>query len=174
MRRLNRLRTRTLMITYVLIAMLAISHVAVAQQKTAPGAEWAAVTAVQPGDKLVVKLREGKSVEGKLSSVSGETLTLAHNKKTTELNRGDVLKVYRVTGKSAASSTLIGAGVGAAAGAGTGAAVCGGCNDKGSFDFGPSRSVITAGAALVGAGLGAIVGFALGRRHKRVLIYEAR
>ena len=161
------MKTKTLAIIYVLVTLLAMPPVSLAQVPTAENREWAAVMAVQPGDKLAVKLKDARSIAGKLSSVSETTLTLSRDNKATDLNRENVLRVYRVSGKSAKSSTLIGAGVGAAAGAAVGAATGG--------DAIVSRSEVTLVVAAVGAVVGALVGFAFGKnRQKRVLIYEAR
>ena len=163
------MKTKTLAIIYVLVTLLAMPPVSLAQVPTAENREWTAVMAVQPGDKLAVKLKDARSIEGKLSSFSETTLTLSRDNKATDLNRENVLRVYRVSGKSAKSSTLIGAGLGAAAGAAVGAATGGGA-----FAPGPSRSQVSLGVAAVGAVVGALVGFAIGKnRHKRVLIYEA-
>ncbi|PYV38893.1 MAG: hypothetical protein DMG06_24515 [Acidobacteria bacterium] len=161
------MKTKTLAIIYVLVTLLAIPPVSLAQVPNGANREWTAVMAVQLGDKLAVKLKDARSIEGKLSSVSETTLTLSRDNKATDLNRENVLRVYRVSGKSAKSSTLIGAGVGAAAGAAVGAATGG--------DAIVSRSEVTLVVAAVGAVVGALVGFAFGKnRQKRVLIYEAR
>ena len=153
-----------------LAASLLLSPVASAQNANAPARDWSALQAVTQGSKLVVKLKNGKTVEGKLSGVSDSALSLSVKNKPEELKREDVQSVYRVSGKSAKKATLIGLGVGAGAGALVGAA-----GGDSSDDF----PIITKGQAaaalsVLGGGVGALTGYLVGRGgHKRVLIYEA-
>jgi len=165
-------RVQRLALSLALIASLALPPATLAQGATASIQEWAGLKAVPIGDQLAAKLKDGKTVEGKLSSVSETTLTLSDHNKTTDINRENILKVYRVTGASVKKPTLIGAGVGAAAGGGLGAAA-GRCRSGDFICFERSKTM-PVGAA-VGAGVGALVGLLVGKvRHKRVLIYEAK
>ncbi len=128
---------------------------------------WANVETVPPGDKLVVKLKDGGTVKGTLSSVTDTRLTLSCKIKTTEVEQGDIVRVYRVAGSSPAKSALIGAGAGAAGGAVIGAVA------------GRDWVIKTAASVPIGATLfgviGSVVGYAVGKaRQKRVLIYDAR
>jgi hypothetical protein len=163
------IRQKRAMTGVILLASLLLSMVTFAQNTTAQGNDWSVLRTVASGSKLVVNLKNGKTVEGKLSGASDSTLSLSVSNKPVDLIREDVVRVYRVSGKSAAKAALVGAGVGAGAGAVLGVAG-GGNNDS----FGaPSRSVLTAGLAVLGAGAGAIAGFLVGKGgHKRVLIYE--
>ena len=87
-----------------------------------------------------------------------------------ELKREDVLSIYQGTKKSATKATLIGMGGGAGAGAVIGAA--GGSNNNG---FDKIDQAVTAGLTVLGAGVGAITGYLIGRGgSKRVLVYEAK
>lgn len=155
-------------ISLVLLASLLLSPAALAQNATAQAGDWSSLKTVGQGSKLSVKLKSGKSVEGKLSGVSDTALSLSVKGKTVDLSRDDVQRVYQVKGKSATKATLIGAGVGAGAGAAIGAS-------GGDEGFGPSNGVFAAGFAVLGAGAGALTGYLIGRSgHKRVLIYEAK
>lgn len=155
-------------ISLVLVVSLLLSPVVLAQNTTAQAGDWSALKTVAQGSKLSVKLKDGKSVEGKLSGVSDTALSLSVKGKPVDLNRNDVQRVYQLEGKSATKATLIGAGVGAGAGAAIGAS-------GGDDGFGPSKGVFAAGFAVLGAGAGAIAGYLIGRSgHKRVLIYEAK
>lgn len=155
-------------ISLVLIASLLLSSATPAQNTSAPTRDWSALSAVASGSKLVVNLKNGKSVKGKLSSVSDIALSLSSGNKPVEIKREDVLRVYQTSKKSATKATLIGAGVGAGAGAAIGAA--GGDSDG----FSITKGQAAAGFAVVGAGVGALAGFAIGKSgNKRVLIYEA-
>ena len=163
-----RLGSRALLISLVLAASLSLPPVTTAQTATAPSRDWSVLKTVEQGGRLAVKLKSGKTVEGKLAGVSDTALSLSVHDKATDISRDDVLRVYRVEGKSAAKATLIGAGAGAAVGAAVGAA--GGDSDG----FIISKGQAAAALGVLGAGAGALVGFAVGRSgHKRVLIYEA-
>jgi hypothetical protein len=167
------MRTRARAISYMLVALLVTPSITLAQATTEPSNDWASVVTTQPGAKLAVKLKDGRSVEGKLVRASDTILTLSSHNKNTDLNRRDVLKVYRITATSAKKATLIGLGIGVAVGAGLGAA--GSCQSDGFIGDCFAPSVIVPVGAVAGAGLGALAGFAIGKtRHKRALIYEAR
>jgi hypothetical protein len=157
---------RSLTLSLLLAASLMLSPVVSAQNATN---DWSALKAVASGSKLSVKLKSGKSVEGKLTGVSDDSLSLTVGGKPTDIKAVDVLRVYRVGGSSAGKTALIGAAVGAGVGAAVGAA---GGDDDG---FAPTKGQAAAGLAALGGGAGALIGYAIGRsRHKRVLIYEAR
>ena len=152
-------------LTFSLLLAVSLLLPSVVSAQTAAN-DWSALKAVAAGSKLEVKLKDGKTVKGKLTGVSDEALSLTVGGKPTDLKAGDVLRVYRVGGSSAGKAALIGA----AAGAGTGAAV-GASGDEG---FGPSNGVFAAGFAVLGGGAGALIGYGIGRaRRKRVLVYEA-
>jgi translation initiation factor IF-1 len=159
------MRMKTLALCLTPIMILARPPVTPAQEANAPSREWAAVMAVAPDEKLEVKLKNGKTVKGKLSGVTDTRLTLRRGSKTVDVNREDVSKVYKAGGKSGVSPTLIGAGVGAGVGA-----VAGGMVDH---EAGETPQDI-AFLALVGAGIGAVTGFLTGKARKnKVLIYES-
>jgi hypothetical protein len=153
----------------VLIAALLLPSVTLAQGTTASTGDWSGLKAVTSGRKLVIQLKNGKTVKGKLSSVSDTELSLSLDNKPVHLKPEDVLRVYQIVGKSAKKATLIGLGVGAAAGAVVGAA---GGDDDGFFI---SRAQFAAGLSVLGAGVGAFAGFVMGKNgNKRMLIYEAK
>ena len=133
--------------------------------------EWATIESVPSGDGLIVKLKNGNTVKGRFRGISGDTLTLVRDKKTTDINRPDVQWIKRVIPKSAAKPTLIGAGAGAAI-AVTSVAIAAASDDTGGTEG--ELAAATLGIALVGAGIGALVGLAFGSRQKKVLIYESK
>jgi hypothetical protein len=161
-----RLGRRALAISLALTASMLLPSVAPAQTTAAQARDWSALKSVEQGSKLSVKLKGGKTVEGRLGGVTDAALSLSVGGKATDFGREDVLSVYRLKHKSAAPATLIGMGVGAGIGAAVGA--------SGDDDFVISRGAGAAAVGAVGAGLGALVGYAFGRgRSKRVLVYEA-
>ena len=152
----------------VLLALLVRPQIAFVQAPTGPiRGSWDGLKAIPPGDELVVELRNAQTMKGRLSNVSDATLTLAQEKKTTDISRGNVLKVHRILSKSAKRATMIGLGVGAGVGGlagGIGAAS--GPGEPGEYGFG----VLIIGT--IGAGIGALTGYIIGSRKHRVLIYQ--
>jgi hypothetical protein len=171
-----RVKRRTFTIGLLLVALFLLPSATFAGQgpkvTTVPAGDWSALKTVLSGSKLVVKLKNGKTVTGKLSGDFSDTaLSLSVKNKLLDLIREDVLSVYQITGKSARKATLIGLGVGAGGGAAIGVAVGAGEND---FPL-ITKPQAAAGFAILGAGVGALTGYLIGRGgHKRVLIYEAK
>jgi hypothetical protein len=143
---------------------------AVAQDATGQK-EWATIRAVPFGDKLVIEMKDGKTLKGRFKAVSDKTLTLSQNRGATDVELINLQRVYREGGGSRVKSTLMGAGVGAATGAAIGVGVTVGneANRREGFH-------ILAGVVLgvIGAGIGAAAGLIAGSRSKRVLIFEAK
>jgi hypothetical protein len=159
-----RLGRRALSICLVLTASLLSPPAALSQ--TAQPRDWSALKSVESGSKLSVRLKDGRSVDGRLRGVGDSALTLSVHDKATDFTREDVQSVYLSKGKSAAKPALIGAGVGGGVGAVVGT--------QGDDDFVISRSQGAAALGAVGAAAGALIGFAVGKtRSKRVLVYEA-
>lgn len=158
-------------ISLVLVASFLVSSATLAAQGTGASSNWSALKAVGSESKLVVKRRNGKNVEGRLSSVSDDDLTLSVKNAPLSIKREDVLSVYQVQKKSATKSTLIGLGVGAGAGAALGAV--GAANDDNGFE--KIDHAVTAGLTVIGGAAGALTGYLFGRGgSKRVLIYESK
>jgi len=117
-----------------------------------------------------VKLKTGKTVDGRFRSASDSSLTLTGKNGVVDLKRDDVASVYEMRRKSATKSTMIGLGVGAGAGAALGAAVT--AADKGDFD--KLDQAALAGVVVIGALAGTVTGYFLGRKSKKVLVYESK
>jgi hypothetical protein len=151
----------------LVMAALLLPSVAIAQDSST---DWSRLSSVETGSKLLVKLKNGESFEGKLTSVSDTGLSLSVKNKPADLKRDDVFTVHQKKKKSATKATLIGMAVGAGTGAAIGAAGSG--NDS-SFD--KIDHAVTAGLTVIGAGAGALTGYFIGRGGtKRVLIYQAK
>src|SRR5262249_34470779 len=156
---------RTIIISYLLIALLTAPQAVLAQTGSGSNRDWAAVMTVHPGEKLAIRLKNGQTVEGKLSSVSESGLALASGGKTAEINREDAQRVYRIAGASPKRPTLIGAAIGAAGGVGLGA-TAGKCKKAAVICFNRAKT-IPLGAAVGGgsrgrAGLASVKGRATG------------
>jgi hypothetical protein len=154
----------------VVVATLLLATVTVmAQDQTN---NWSRVTAVAAGTKLAVKLKNGKTVNGTFNNASDSTLSVMVKNSPMEIKRDDVATVHEVVKKSSATkATLIGTGVGA----GVGAAAGGIATAKDDDGFDKIDHVATAGLAVAGAGVGALVGYLIGRGgNQRVLLYESK
>jgi hypothetical protein len=154
----------------VVVATLLLATVTVmAQDQTN---NWSRVTAVAAGTKLAVKLKNGKTVNGTFNNASDSTLSVMVKNSPVEIKRDDVATVHEVVKKSSATkATLIGTGVGA----GVGAAAGGIASAKDDDGFDKIDHVATAGLAVAGAGVGALVGYLIGRGgNQRVLLYESK
>jgi uncharacterized protein YcfJ len=159
-------------IGYILAILLALPQVALAQTSTEPNREWSAFKNLQSREKLVARLKDGKTLEGRLSNVSETVLTLSNHGKPIDLDRRDIVQVYRVTGTPVKKPVLIGLALGAVVGAGAGTNASK-CNPGSIVCFDRSETIPI--GAVFGASVGALIGFGIGKtRHKRVLIYEAR
>jgi len=131
--------------------------------------DWSRVTALSPGTKISLKLKNGKSVKGYLSSASESSISI-NTKNGQDIKKDDVQSVYVVSDKSAAKAALIGLSVGAGAGA-----VVGGIGASNDDYFDSLDSAVVAGLTVVGAGVGALTGFLIGKTgNKKRLIYQAR
>ena len=131
--------------------------------------DWGSLRTVAIDSKLSVKLKTGKTVEGKFKSVSDTSLTLTSKNAPVELKRDDISTVHQHLKKSATKSTLIGMGVGAGAGAAIGGIVS--ASDDSGFE--KIDHVATAGLAVGGAVAGPVAGYFIGRGStKKVLLFE--
>ena len=156
---------RVAIVSVLLAVTLVYSPLARAQQPTA--GNWGAVQALAPGDELVVKLKDGRSVEGKVNSVTDTELSVTRNNKSESFGRDRVFQVYEKKRKSEKGKfAAIGAGIGAGTGLGIGLA-----KNSPPIDDGEIYPVV---GTILGAGIGAVGGFLFGQaKRKRVLIYQA-
>ena len=154
---------------FVLVVSLLLSPATVAAQDQTNS--WSRVSSLAGGTKLSVKLKTGKTINGEFRTASDTTLSLTAKNAPLEVKRDEIATIHEVTKKSAAKATLIGTGVGAGAGALAGA-ISDAANDDGFEAFDDAAIGVI---AVAGAGVGALVGFLVGRSgNKRVLVYEAR
>ncbi len=127
---------------------------------------WDAVKAIPPGDKVEIKLKSGKTVKGEIDSVSDTSIILDRDGKSVTTARDDVQKLSQVTKKTPRTAIILGAAIGGAFGVA-------GLVASAKTDDRPDVSSEAKFLPLVGAATGALIGFAVGRKDKRVLIYEA-
>lgn len=126
---------------------------------------WQDVMAIQPGEKLEIKLKNGKGLKGTVDSVTDTGISASRDGKIVRAERSDIKQVYRVTQKRSNRPVILGAVIGAVVGIGGTAAVAATNDTDG----------VRAGAAVlpvVGALTGALVGLAFRNKTNKVLIFE--
>jgi len=164
-----RIPTKQIAITMVLLFSFLMSPVTLVAQTGTN--DWLRLSSAPTGIKLSVKTKDGKKVEGTLTSVSDASLSLSVKNAAKDIRREEIASVHEVSKKGAGKATLIGAGIGAGVGAGLGIASEQNDNDT----FFETKDSITAGIVVVAAGIGALTGFLIGRSgKKRVLLYESK
>ncbi|HEV3468272.1 MAG TPA: hypothetical protein VG148_03050 [Pyrinomonadaceae bacterium] len=139
----------------------------VAAQQPPPARDgWSAVRALAPGEKLVVRTKDGERLAGRFVSASDQRLVVRHDETDLTLARDNVRLVQLNRGKSRLRGALLGAAVGGGAGFAVGGII-----------YFPHRddiagSTVPAFTAL-GAAVGTAVGAALGKGNKNETVYEA-
>jgi len=130
--------------------------------------DWNSVQAISAGAKLLIKLRDGKSSEGKFTSATDTSVQIERKGKVETLTRDSIFQIYEVKRKAEKGKfALIGAGIGAGTGLGIGATKV--SRDKDDSELYPKVG------AMLGAGIGAVGGLLFGSaRRKRILIYEMK
>ncbi len=129
--------------------------------------DWSRVQSMGVDERLIVKQKDGKTIEGKMIEATANNLTLSRSGKVVNISRDGIQQIQHSTGKAAKGKwALIGTGIGAATGAGIGAL-------KSNSTFDDGEIYILAGT-VIGAGSGAVGGLLFGAsRRQRELIYTA-
>lgn len=153
-----------LMTTLVVVASLVMpAQVAFAQGTMG---NWKAVQSVPVNERVIVKQKDGKTIEGAMIEASETNLTISRSGKVANLSRDQIRQVEHSTGKAEKGKwAAIGTGVGAAAGAGIGATKY--RSDRDDYGIYPVMG------AIIGAGVGAVSGLMFGasRRQREVVYY---
>ena len=80
---------------------------------------WKAVQAIPVNERVIVKQKDGKTIEGQMIEASETNLTISRSSKVVNISRDQIRQVEHSTGKAEKGKwAAIGTGVGAAAGAG--------------------------------------------------------
>lgn len=127
---------------------------------------WANVQTVGVDERLIVKQKDGKTVEGKMIEASDTNLTISRSGKVVNISRDSISQIHHSRGRAEKGKwAAIGAGVGGGVGTGIG--------------YAKNRSIIDDGGlyvlagAIIGAGSGAVGGLLYGAsRRSRELIYS--
>ncbi len=143
-----------------------------------PASSWDKLQQLQPGDPIRVESRGAVPVTATFGSVTPEHLQLVQNQNQQfDLNRADILRVYRLRTRSTARAwaPLIGAGIGFGAGFGIGYAADGAKNSTTGFNIRPfiSRPVVSGAIGLVGAVIGVTIGY-FARGKSKEVVYRSK
>lgn len=160
---------RTSIMSLLLAAAMIIVQTPVASAQTTSSLnDWSTVKSIGTDERLIVKKKDGKTIEGKMIEASDTNLTLSRDNKVVNISRADVQQIHHSTGKAAKGKwALIGSGVGAGAGAGLGGLKY--RSDRDDYIIYPVMG------AVIGIGVGAAVGLAFGAsRRSRTLIYQTQ
>jgi hypothetical protein len=129
--------------------------------------DWSVVKAVGVDERLIVKQKDGSTIEGKMIEATDTNLTLSRKNKVVHISRDNIQQIEHSKGKAQKGKwALIGAGIGAGVGGGIGLAKNNSIIDDG--------ELYIAAGVLIGAGSGAVGGALFGASKRyRELIYTA-
>lgn len=131
-----------------------------------PRGNWAAVEALTPGEKLVIKTKDGSRKSVRFASATDLLLVVTKDGRQVTYERDRLRLVQLNRGKSRSKSVALGAAIGGGGGAIFGAGVY----EAADGDF---VGAIVPIAALMGAGIGAGIGALFTKGNKNVTIYES-
>jgi hypothetical protein len=140
-------------------------------QQTASDQAWEPVKQLSTGEKLIVELKDGRKIQGRILNISDQELSISLKQQITTVKREEIRKVWRVLPPDPDDQRLYG-GIGAGAGLMVGLGLtlslaerqCGDCS-------GTKAGVV---AILVGFPIaGALIGRKIGSRGERIIIYQA-
>ena len=157
---------KTKSLSLLIAAALVITQFPTAFAQSTTG-DWSAVKAMGADERLIVKQKDGKTIEGKMIEANDTNLTMSRNNAVVNISRDSIRQIQHVRGKAAKTKwALIGAGLGGAVGAGIGAT-------KVSPDHDDSEIWVPIGL-MFGAISGTVGGLVFGAtRRDRALIYQA-
>ena len=157
---------KTRIFSLLITGALLITQFSTAFAQTSSG-NWSAVQAIATDERLIVRQKDGSTIEGKMIEANETNLSLSRNGRVMNISRDSIRQIQHVKGKAAKGKwALIGAGIGGATGATIGAS-------KVSADRDDSEIWLPVGL-IYGAGAGAVGGLLFGAsRRNRTVIYEA-
>lgn len=158
------MRNRLFALGLALAFVLAQAPAAAAQSRRATD-DWSAVQSLTPGQKIVVRTKDGDRLSGRFDSANDLLINFTHDGRKVSLTRESILRVQLNRGTSRLNGALLGAAIGGGGGLAFGGWV---------YSYGDFNSAVVYGPGLLGAGIGAGIGAALGKGNKNETVYEAR
>jgi hypothetical protein len=128
--------------------------------------DWAAVQTLSPGQKIVVRTKDGDRLTGRFDSANDLLINFTDGKRKVSLTRESVKLVQLDRGNARGKGALFGALIGGAAGFAVGSILY--------FPFRDDMvgSTVPASAAM-GMAIGTGIGLATGKGNKNETVYEA-
>ena len=157
------MRNRIFALGHALLFALAQSAPASAGTPKPP-ADWSAVQALSPDERVAVSTKDGDRLKGRFDSASDTDINFTHEGRRVTLRRDSIRRV-EVGHKNRWKGALLGAGVGGGAGAGAGTYLLSRTDHL-------TMTAIPAGLA-IGAGAGALFGAAVGLGTDYETVYDA-
>jgi hypothetical protein len=131
-----------------------------------PPADWSAVQALTPGQKIVVRTKDGDRLTGRFDSASDLLINFTDGRKKISLTRESIRRVQLDRGNSRGRGVLMGALIGGGAGFAVGSILY--------FPFKEDMAGATVpSAAALGLAIGAGIGAATGKGNRNETVYEA-
>jgi hypothetical protein len=157
---------RLLALGLALAFALALGQPAAAQARPRALDDWSAVQALSPGQKIIVRTKDGDRLSGRFDSANDLLINFTDGRRKVSLTRESIKLVQLDRGNSRGRGALFGALVGGAAGFAVGSILY--------FPFRDDMvdTTVPASAAL-GAAIGSGVGLATGKGKKNETVYEA-
>jgi hypothetical protein len=157
---------KLLALALALACALALGAPAAAQTRARSLDDWSAVQALAPGQKIVVRTKDGDRLTGRFDSANDLLINFTDGRKKISLTRESIRLVQLDRGNSRGKGALFGALIGGAAGFAVGSALY--------FPFKDDMvdTTVPASAAL-GLAIGAGIGAATGKGNKNETVYEA-
>ncbi len=132
----------------------------------APLADWSAVQSLSPGQKIVVRTKDGDRLTGRFDSATDLVINFNDGGRKVSLTRESIKRVQLDRGNSRGKGTLVGALIGAGAGFAVGSILY--------FPYKDDMTEATVPAmTALGLGFGAGIGAATGKGNKNETVYEA-
>ena len=132
----------------------------------APAADWSAVQSLSPGQKIVVRTKDGDRLSGRFDSANDLLINFTDGRRKISLTRESVKLVQLDRGNSRGKGVLVGALIGAGAGFAVGSILY--------FPFRDDMVGATVPvSAAMGMAIGAGVGAATGKGNRNETVYEA-
>ncbi|HKO61892.1 MAG TPA: hypothetical protein VJV03_12090, partial [Pyrinomonadaceae bacterium] len=112
---------KTKLISVLVVAAFLVMPVQIAFGQAISGS-WTAVQGVAVNERVIVKQKDGKTIEGEMVEASDTNLTISRGSRVVNISRDQIRQVEHAKGQAEKGKwAAIGTGVGAAAGAGIGA-----------------------------------------------------
>jgi hypothetical protein len=160
------MRNRLFALGIFLAFALAQAPAAAFAQETRPLGSWPVVQALSPGQKIVVRLKDGDRFHGRFDSASDILLVFEKDGRKVSFARDSIYRVQLDRGNSRKKGLLWGVAIGGGIGFAIGGAL-----------YFPHRDDIVGttvpGMTAIGMGIGAGIGGGFGKGNNNETIYEA-